>query len=80
MRRDFAMELGYCCDAGGEDEVGGWGALRVYMEKEVAFWGCFVVAVKSLSGTMDCLSGRRSLREVLPACTGFLWGCCCCCG
>lgn len=23
VRRDLAMELGYCCDAGGEDEVGG---------------------------------------------------------
>lgn len=59
MRRDLAIALGYCCDAG-EEEGGSLGPLRVYVENVEVEGGCGDGG-KPMSGT-TLLNGRRSVR------------------
>ena len=59
VRRDLAIVLGYCCEEG-EEGGGGFGPLRVYVEKVEVGGGCRE-GDKPMSGVI-LLNGRRSVR------------------
>ena len=71
VRRDLAIVSGYCCDEG-EEAGGGFGPLRVYVEKVVVEGG-WCEGGKPISGTI-LVNGRRSVRLEKSAAgfTGFL--------